>query len=146
MPAKIDRIGRAHEWLTSSRINQAVGNSIGAKRDAVEAAGYLAVLPEPDRRRVEVAAEKTAEWIVGANRSMTISESEVIGEASKKTGGPDFDIRVTFPERKFIGYSLKIQSGPSGVNLRNPTLDSILFSLCGRKFRNVLLTLAQVGY
>lgn len=137
MPAKIDRIGRAHEWLTSARLNELAGNLAAAARDEHQAEEYASTLDSSSRKRVTIAAEKSAAWIARAHKGKII-ESKVIGEASKRPGGPDFDLAISIEGGDRVGYSLKVQTSSSGVNLRNPTLDSFLRGVCGRQFRELL--------
>jgi len=138
MPQKIDRIGRSVEWGTRYFLLQ-TGES---KKDLER---YLSYLPSSERRRVLVGAKKAAEKIISANEGKAVVDVVVIGEESKKPGTGDYDILVQFDDGSEKAYSLKIQKSSTGVNVRNPTLNSICKRFTGKSFYS-FLTPEEVRY
>lgn len=131
MPQKIDRIGRATEWATSYYLSRNERNREGMER-------YLNLLPPEEQKRVLVGAEKLAQKILSMSGGKAIIDAEVIGEESKRPGSEDYDVKVVFDDKSEEGYSLKIQSNSIGVNVRNPTLNSLCKSFTGKKFEEFL--------
>jgi len=135
VPAKIDRIGRAHEWLTRAIL-------LGSEASLAEAKRFLDLLPEPDRKRVTAGAKRTAEHLRALHPGRRVIAARAVGEDSKKPGEGDADLLLTFEDGGAVGYSLKIQASSEGVNVRNPTANSLTKALAGREF-SALLTASQ---
>lgn len=138
MPKKIDRIGRAHEWLTGYNLSGAMS----LKEKAEE---YLGVLPERDKKRVNVGSLYSAKKIKELSGGGIVG-AEIVGEASKKPGSKGYDLLVSFENKTRAGYSLKIQSSSDGVNVRNPTLNSICKALTGSNFEDYLTEKEKKDY
>jgi hypothetical protein len=134
MPAKIDRIGRAHEWLTAALLNKKAGREAEAKECLTTAEKYILTLPEVDQLRVRVASERAAEYIETQFGARRIAETTVVGEESKKPGSAGDDLRIRFQDQSEIGLSLKLQTGPNDVNFRNPTINSLARYVTGDGF------------
>tara|TARA_Y100000310_G_scaffold315844_1_gene366904 strand:+ start:959 stop:1807 length:849 start_codon:yes stop_codon:yes gene_type:complete len=131
MPRKIDRIGRANEWATRHFL-------MPSRQSEADMNSYLFDLPEYEKRRVLVGSKKASEKIRLLNSGNEIVKADVVGEASKTQGGHDFDIEVTLKDNSKQGYSLKIQKNYIGVNVRNPTLNSICKSFTGNDFETYI--------
>ncbi len=131
MPTKIDRIGRAHEWLTAYFLSN--------EAYLLEKANtYLKLLDSLEQKRVRVGSKHTAEGIKLLEIESEIVKVKCIGDKSKKSGPEDYDIMIYFKEGENKGYSLKIQKNPQGVNVRNPTMNSLCKFFTRKDFEKYL--------
>ncbi len=131
MPAMIDRIGRSLEWLVRA-------NLIGTPEARKEAEKYLQVLPLSHRKRVVVGCERIVEKIRSIIGEKKIKDVSVVGEVNKTADTCDFDLDIILEDGKKESFSLKIQKSARGVNVRNPTLNSICESFTGKSFDEFL--------
>ena len=134
VPASIDRVGRLNEWLVAVRLNKVAGKPAEASECRLVADGLRPDLSLVEQKRAEVAADKIASRVLAQLRGQRIASVVPVGEKNKKRGAPDFDILVELSDGTKTGYSLKLQTSPTGVNVRNPTANSLLEQVTGTGF------------
>lgn len=114
MPKKPEYIGKAHEKLTRDILN-----NNDKQPDTKE---MLSKLDDSDLNRVQIAAEKSAEF-VNSKTDFEIKQSFEVGDSRKNNSEDDTDLLVKGNEEE-KEYSLKTTSS-TAINVRN-TLASVM--------------------
>lgn len=135
MPHSPEFIGKAHEKLTRDILN-----GVSPQKDTKK---MLQEISEKDRKRVEVGAKKTAEFIQ-KKTDFEIEEAKEVGDRFKPTSNKDTDI-VVKGNNSEKGFSLKMTVNPT-LNVRNTLASKISEDIFKEKLSDLLTSKEMKKY
>lgn len=128
MPKSPERLGKAHEKLTRDLLN-----GEDPRADTREQLSYL---DDDERERVEVGADRAAEF-VREHTPFSVNHATEEGDARKADPDDDVDLVVHGTEEKQKGYSLKLTSS-TAVNVRNTLASKLCEDVFGESVESLL--------
>lgn len=137
MPARIDWVGRAHELKVRFLLKATKENKSDLERVLLKIKEKYPSEYKLHYKRIGVGAKHSANFIVkNIVRERKIKEVEYKGEEAK--GISDVDLLLHFLDNSEEDISLKLYKPGKRFNLWNPTLETLLEHLTGRRFSDYL--------